>query len=120
MISAPDRRRAVELIADALTRGVSVTKAYEELQISLRTYRRWSSEGGVRADARPQAERPAPVNKLSRQERRQILQICNQDQYGSLPPSQIVPKLADKGDLYRFGGKLLPRAPRGRSTAPSR
>jgi putative transposase len=41
--------------------------------------------------------RPAPKNKLTPEERQQILDVCNQPEYASLPPSQIVPKLADKG-----------------------
>lgn len=38
-----------------------------------------------------------PRNKLSEQERRQVLKTLNQPDYRSLPPSQIVPKLADQG-----------------------
>ena len=43
------------------------------------------------------AQRPVPANKLSVQEREQILETCNQPEYADLPPSQIVPRLADKG-----------------------
>jgi len=100
MISAPDRHRAVELIEEAVEAGASAKQACEQLQISLRTYQRWSSpEGEVKADARAQAERLEPANKLSAQEKQQILEICNQPQYSSLAPSQIVPALADQG-LY--------------------
>jgi transposase InsO family protein len=97
MISAPDRRHAVELIDEAVAAGASRKKACEELEISPRTYRRWRLDGGVKADGRPQAKRPEPANKLSAQERRQILNVCNREEYSSLPPSQIVPALADKG-----------------------
>jgi len=66
--------------------------------MSLRTYRRWVQTGGeVQADQRPLAVRPAPSNKLSGDEVQQILKTCNQAEYASLPPSQIVPKLADSG-----------------------
>jgi len=100
MISAPDRQRAVELIEEAVEAGASAKQACEQLQISLRTYQRWSSpEGEVKADARAHAERSEPANKLSAQEKQQILEICNQPQYSSLAPSQIVPALADQG-LY--------------------
>lgn len=77
--------------------GACTQNACEELAISLRTYQRWSSKEGVNADGRPQATRSQPANKLSEQERRQILDVCNQEEYSSLAPSQIVPKLADKG-----------------------
>jgi len=38
-----------------------------------------------------------PANKLTEEEREQIVEICNQPEYKSLPPSQIVPILADQG-----------------------
>jgi len=72
--------------------------ACKETEISLRTYRRWvQADGQVRADQRPEATRPEPKNKLSIEEIEAILVVCNQPEYASLPPSQIVPKLADKG-----------------------
>lgn len=39
---------------------------------------------------------PEPANKLTRQEREHILQICNLAAYQSRPSSQIVPVLADR------------------------
>ncbi len=36
-------------------------------------------------------------HRLSEQERQEILAACNQPQYASLPPAQIVPELADQG-----------------------
>lgn len=71
--------------------------ACREAEISLRTYRRWIQAGDVRADQRPGAIRPEPKNKLNDEEIEAILATCNQQEYASLPPSQIVPKLADKG-----------------------
>ncbi len=126
MISAPDRRRAVELIEEAIEAGASAKNACEELQISLRTYQRWTSqEGEVKTDARPQAERPEPANKLSAQEKQQILEICNQPQYSSLPPSQIVPALADQGtyiaseaSFYRVLREADQLHRRGKAQAP--
>lgn len=46
---------------------------------------------------RPTAFRPKPANKLSDEERQQILEVCNQPEFSSLPPSQIVPTLLDEG-----------------------
>jgi transposase InsO family protein len=125
MISTPDRRSAVELIEEAVAAGASATKACEELEITLRTYQRWTGEGGVKVDGRPQAERPEPANKLSAQERRQILEICNEKDYGGLPPSQIVPALADQGSyiaseasFYRVLRAADQLHRRGRAQAP--
>jgi len=63
----------------------------------LRTYRRWAKGGNVVADKRPGAVRVAPANKLSKEERDAIIEVVNQPEYASQPPSQIVPRLADKG-----------------------
>jgi putative transposase len=97
MISTPDRQHAVTLIEEALAAGAGAQKTCAALNISLRTYQRWRSEPGVKADGRPQAKRPPPANKLRPEERQQILTICNAPEYASLPPSQIVPRLADQG-----------------------
>jgi len=51
----------------------------------------------VREDRRPLAERPVPANWLTEVERDRIVDTCNVPQFASLPPSQIVPKLADEG-----------------------
>ncbi|RKJ41558.1 helix-turn-helix domain-containing protein, partial [Butyricicoccus sp. 1XD8-22] len=72
-------------------------KACEELHISVRTYERWVVDGGVKVDGRPHAKRPVLKNKLSDEEKTEILEVVNQEQYADLPPTQIVPKLADQG-----------------------
>jgi transposase InsO family protein len=42
-------------------------------------------------------QRPEPANKLSEAERKAVLDVCNSKDFSALPPSQIVPKLADQG-----------------------
>lgn len=49
------------------------------------------------SDQRATAARPAPLNKLTVQEQEKILLTCHLPQFQSLPPSQIVPTLADTG-----------------------
>jgi len=63
----------------------------------VRTYELWVRDGSVKFDGRPDARRTAPSNKLSEAERQEIISIANSEKYGSLPPSQIVPSLADEG-----------------------
>jgi len=41
--------------------------------------------------------RPEPANKLSAAERAAVLEVCHSTEFASLPPCQIVPKLADQG-----------------------
>jgi putative transposase len=88
----------VKLIQEAVQSGCRLVPACEETEVSLRTYRRWvQGKSPLRADQRPEAIRPEPTNKLSDEEVNAILAVCNQREYASLPPSQIVPKLADQG-----------------------
>ncbi len=41
--------------------------------------------------------RPEPQHKLTSEERESIIEIVNRPEYASLPPHQIVPRLADEG-----------------------
>jgi transposase InsO family protein len=127
MISAPDRRKACELIEQACREGARRERACAELGISGRTYRRWRQGGEVKTDRRPEVERPEPRNKLSEQEREQVLATCHRPEYASLPPSQIVPALADKGEylasestFYRVLREADEQHHRGRSQPPKR
>jgi transposase InsO family protein len=72
-------------------------RACEEVGIASSTYRRWQDEGGVLQDRRPNAERPTPGNKLTLEEREQLLSVFHEPAFKSLPPSQVVPALADSG-----------------------
>lgn len=87
----------MEWIEEAVEAGARSAPACEEAGISLRTYQRWTIGGKIGEDQRSKAQRPEPANKLSEQEREEILETCNRDEYADLSPSQIVPKLADKG-----------------------
>lgn len=89
----------VDWIGEAVRDGARKRLACQELGISLRTLQRWTESGKVREDGRPGANRPPPRHKLTDEEQQQILNICNDPKYASLPPSQIVPRLADDG-LY--------------------
>lgn len=70
-----------------------------------------------------------PQNRFSDPERQRILSVLNSQEYGHLPPSQIVPRLADKGQyigsestmyrLLRQAGKLAHRG-RQRLSQPLR
>lgn len=88
----------VALIHEACQNGCRLENACHEVEIDLRTYRRWYQNGRVQEDQRPIAPRPEPANKLSEQERQMIIEVSNAPEYASLPPSQIVPTLLDKGE----------------------
>jgi transposase InsO family protein len=97
MISASDRQIAVELIEEAVAAGARKRLACEELGITVRTLQRWVRGGEIRRDARPTALRPAPAHKLTEIERAAVLKIVNEPRFAALPPTQIVPRLADEG-----------------------
>jgi transposase InsO family protein len=93
--------------------------------ISVRTYQRWTADADVKADGRPGAERPEPANKLTPRERREILDCCHRPGYASLPPAQIVVRLADQGkylasesSFYRILHQADEQHHRGRSQKP--
>ena len=77
MINPSDRALAVELIQEANQNGARLSLACKELNISVRTYERWISEGGIKEDGRPIASRPEPKNKLTKEEKQEILEVCN-------------------------------------------
>lgn len=122
-----ERRQIIADIAEARAQGVRLESACEVIGISLRTFRRWMGGGDVRADGRPEATRPAPRHRLSDEERAEVLRVCNEPRFASLPPSQIVPKLADEGvylasesSFYRVLHAASQQQHRGRADAPTR
>lgn len=117
----------MSLIDEAYKNGARRAYACHEVGLSLRTYRRWVPAAGLQADKRPTAMRPVPQNKLTEEEREQIIAVCNEPQYASLPPSQIVPTLMDEGryiasvsTYYRVLKQANQLHHRGRSRAPSK
>ena len=97
MISTPDRQHAIALIEEAHGAGARWSRACAEVGIDVRTYQRWTAGEALQVDGRPDAVRPEPANQLSVAERAQVLAVCHEPAYASLPPGQIVPRLADEG-----------------------
>lgn len=90
-------------------------------------FRRWTEAGGVKADGRPDALRPPPAHRLSDEERAEVRKVCNEALFASLPPSQMVPTLADEGrylasesTFYRVLHGAHQQHHRGRADAPNR
>jgi len=70
--------------------------------------------------------RPEPANKLNEEERAQILAVANSEEFGCLPPSQIVPALAGRGvyiasesSFYRVLKAASQQHHRGRAKKPA-
>jgi len=101
MNSAEDRQIALDLISEATEAGARKESACKALGLPSRTLRRWevqAKEDGELEDQRQAAaSQRTPANKMTAEERGKIISTCNQPEYKSLPPSQIVPILADQG-----------------------
>lgn len=86
------------LIDEAVASGARRARACAALGISARTVQRWGAgeRRGEPCDMRrgPNCE---PHNKLSAFERKRVLETVNSPRFRDLPPSQIVPLLADEG-----------------------
>lgn len=120
---------AIDLIEEAVTAGARRGKACTILEIDLRTLQRWKKALREQQDLSDRrkaaaAQRP-PANQLSGEERQAIVAICNQPEYQSLPPSQIVPRLADQGQyvasestFYRVLREADQVQRRGRANTP--
>ncbi len=87
----------IEDIGKARGEGARLVAACEVAGISLRTYRRWTQGDDVRADGRLTAVHLPPAHRLSEAECAEVLRVCGEPRFASLPPSQIVPRLADEG-----------------------
>lgn len=74
LISSSDRQMAIKLITDAVNQGVRQRLACEVIGISRRTLQYGHSVG---LEDRRQTVKRTPANKLSEQERKHILDVCN-------------------------------------------
>ncbi len=111
-------------VDEAQRAGARFEPACEIIGLSPRTLERWRKPKG-RADNRhgPKTE---PGNKLSAQERKQVLEVANSPRFRDKSPKQIVPTLADEGlyiasesTMYRVLREAGLQNNRGRAKAPS-
>lgn len=125
MIPLQQRRTILQWIDEAVVAGARKWRACQLIGLTLRSLQRWVAGGEVSADARP-ARVQQPSNQLSEGELTTLLAAANEERFAALPPSQIVPILADEGrylgsesTLYRAlraAGQLSHRRPERAST----
>jgi len=122
------------LIEEAVASGARRRRCSELVGVSARTLERWRSEksekgGGWIEDARctRSANRAAPSNKFTDEERMEVLKVVNSAPLRDLSPNQIVPRLADEGvylasesTIYRILREEKQLEHRGHSKAPVR
>jgi transposase InsO family protein len=117
----------ITLIDESCTAGARLAEACKILELSPRTVQRWRQDGTVKADGRKAgAQGRVPANKLTAAERNELLVAANAPQFAHLPPSQIVPRLADEGrylasesSFYRVLREEKQLAHRGKAKAPT-
>lgn len=117
----------ISSIDDACAAGARLDKASDIAGISPRTIQRYRLNDEVKSDGRKAAaSRRTPANKITEEERSEILRVANSPQFENKPPSQIVPELADQGlyiasesSFYRILRAAKQLAHRGRTKAPA-
>jgi putative transposase len=131
MSSLQQRQDLLQLIEQACMSGARLERACAQIGLSERTVQRWQHPDAQDGDRRVVGlhQRTEPSNKLSAFERQAAMALLNGAEFKNLPPSQIVPCLADQGryvasesTLYRLlhqAGQMthrrLERAPQKRS-----
>ena len=77
----PERHKIIEMINQATRNGARKAIACKIIGLSVRTMQRWYHQNSreIFEDARPNAIRPTPKNKLSPEETALILSTCNEE-----------------------------------------
>ena len=99
-MSEPQQRKdLLQLIGQACTDGARLKRACAQIGLSERTVQRWQHPDAQDGDRRVSGlhERIEPPNKLSAFECQAAMAVLNGEEFKNLPPSQIVPRLADQG-----------------------
>jgi transposase InsO family protein len=93
-VKLSQRIEVTEQIVEASTNGCRISQSCKVIGLDKRTFERWRHrpEGDLRKG--PLTE---PANKLTNDERLEILQVSSSIEFRDKPPSQIVPELADQG-----------------------
>jgi transposase InsO family protein len=94
-VSLSDRKHLSGLIEVAVGGGARRDECCKAIGLSIRTLQRWEKTPD-QADQRHGPNNNS-VKQLSEEERQNIIAISNSVEYRDLPPSQIVPRLADRG-----------------------
>ncbi|WP_440867928.1 hypothetical protein [Symbiopectobacterium purcellii] len=72
------------MMQEAVAGAARLSEACRCVGLSERTLQRWQQ---IPDDRRTSTPRPAPKNKLSAEEKQQVLAICHEPRFASLPPS---------------------------------
>ncbi len=98
MTRPEDRQTLMDAIVQGRAAGARLAPLCALVGLDTRTMQRWQAgDGRPRADRRPDADHPTPSHALSEAERARIVAVANEPRFADVPPSRIVPALADEG-----------------------
>jgi putative transposase len=108
MTDSEQRKNILTLLDEAQKSGARLVLACAQIGLSKRTNQHWREAKNQGIDRRT-LRHHSPPNKLSESELSHLLAVANSPEYGHLPPSQIIPRLADNG-LFLASESTLYRA----------
>jgi len=130
MTPLSERNMVLALVNDAMDAGARQEPVCDLIELSERTLQRWRNDQANEIADRRTDRVQTPKNQLSALERQHVLAIANSAEFGHLPPSQIVPRLADNGiyvasestfyrllkaeKMLQYRGAEKPRKPRSK------
>lgn len=133
MTSLPERNIVLALVDEAIASGARQEPACNLIELSERTLQRWRNDQTNETADRRTDRVQTPHNQLSALERQHVLAIANSPEFGHLSPSQIVPRLADRGSyiasestfyrvlkaekMLQYRGAEKPKKPRSKPRA---
>ena len=129
MTCPQQRQTLLAYIDEACQAGARLESACEQIGMTARTVQRWRLPPAAQGDRRVAGrhQRATPANKLSEHECRIAMEVLNGDEFKDLPPSQIVPRLADQGryiasesTLYRLLHQAGQMTRRGLARSPQK
>lgn len=95
LICNKERILIQDLVKAARKKGIRQRAACDVIGITARTLQRWKKSESM-VDGRSLIKKQSH-NQLTQEERKKVLELVNSAEYAHLPPSKIVPLLADKG-----------------------
>lgn len=94
LIPENERQYFLKIIEEACKNGASQQASCNLLGLTRRTLQRWKLNTTDRRTTR----KSTPHNKLTEEEKKEILQTINKPEFADLCPATIVPLLADQGN----------------------
>jgi len=98
MIPLEQRSNIMNMYDEAKASGARQSAICQVIGFNPRTIQRWNKPDELLCDGRKTREF-IPPNKITEEERKNIIRICNSSEFCEMTPNQIVPILAER-DIY--------------------